>query len=1413
MATTNTTIKFTGQFDSSGITKGLQEIKKQMSNSHIGDELKKQLETALSKVEANIPALEKMAGKGEYNSKELEAFQKVVLQVSKDMQALDKLAAEADFTKAFSEADTNKLKNFEKQLGEIENKIKQTKNEIVKNFSDKEGIKDKSLNNVIEQLISVPPNEIENKLNEIVKEAEDQAENARENFQNILTNSKKIKTGAELVDFLFGKNSGIDIKHGETTRLKDSFNLLREAILSFDEDTPVEDVKAHIQALIDLTNDEAFQNPEGKQSIFSNFLPPEVIERLKQFQNDIPGLKALLGEEGLKTIADGEAEKLKLTQEQSAFLKQRLEELVATQQLTKEQSIAVAQALSGMNDKISEGSEQIKKEKAQADALSATFGSLANRITNSISALTVFNKSIQIVHKAIASVKELDAAFTQIAIVSEQSNESAWKMFDSFNKLAKQYSITTKDLTEGAKLFYQQGLNAADTMKMVEASTVSAALGEVTMTEAANTLTAAIQGYNESAAVAMEYTDKIAMVGAVSAADFNELSTAMEKTASSAYTAGIDFDHLLGYLGKMIEVTREAPANLGTAMKTIIARFEDMKKDPDALIDGASANKVETALATIGIALRDAAGEFRPLQDVFDELGMKWNTLTRNQQAYIATVAAGSRQQSRFLALMNNYDRTLNLVAESQNSAGAAAEQYAVYQDSAAAATARLTAAWEEFYTKIVNSEQIIWVLDRLKDLVEVMTKVGPVVSTIGASIGALGLQTLIKGVLPKITTGIAEAAAAGKIASLSLGGLAKGGIALAASFGKLILILGAIALAITAAVAVWKHFDKVLHPVRESAKRTADEIKKLNEKLNEVGKKTDSLEKLLNKYDELNKKTYRTKEEQEELNNTINEINDISDNAVISIDKMGNAHLRNREAVQKEYEITKEYNDWLKKEQTRKKLDFLTSTPKSELTEENLNNAGLPELANLIGGSSVFKENEKELEKINKILENIDFSMGPEQFLGSFSNLEIDTYGRQAAKKYNEIHGTNLDEATIATTYIEEFNNIFNQIVKESLENRAAFLKEVLLDEGQYQNELSNQLTNVAADYAKEWGGENGELLSNFIKNGNLMIESYEDLILFRDNFKELKALDPEKLKKLEKGEISLQQLIDSLNKSEEFLIQQLGKKVEEDAKEVIENNKKRSNQLKELKEINGDFYNLLFSSGRSNYITKGGLSDDDFARIQDIAKDNLFNNEERITIWDLLIEDDKDEINKKMDEFADALSNGLDDEADELKGQIIQLVGDKDLAEKLIYSFLTNSQDVISEYLSRSKKNFSTASSILKKDSTEALSDEEYSFLQAQNIGADRYIEINENGEKYLTVLGKIVSMEKARVGYGKSISEQILENERIINKIEKENKSGIEPSQQKQINNLRQQNIILGKQLDKIKEMAVADMFSTV
>jgi hypothetical protein len=60
-------------------------------------------------------------------------------------------------------------------------------------------------------------------------------------------------------------------------------------------------------------------------------------------------------------------------------------------------------------------------------------------------------------------------------------------------------------------------------------------------------------------------------------------------------------------------------------------------------------------------------------------LSAKWDTLDRNTQRYIATIAAGSRQQSRFIAMMEDYDRTMELVETAQDSAGRSSEQFAKY--------------------------------------------------------------------------------------------------------------------------------------------------------------------------------------------------------------------------------------------------------------------------------------------------------------------------------------------------------------------------------------------------------------------------------------------------------------------------------------------------------------------------------------------------------------------------------------------------------------------------------------------------------------------------------------------------------------------------------------------------------------
>jgi TP901 family phage tail tape measure protein len=85
----------------------------------------------------------------------------------------------------------------------------------------------------------------------------------------------------------------------------------------------------------------------------------------------------------------------------------------------------------------------------------------------------------------------------------------------------------------------------------------------------------------------------------------------MSKTASIASSAGMSFETTAAFLTNMIETTQEAPENIGTAMKTIIARFTELKENvsaADSEFDDLDYNKVDKALKSVGIQLKDANG-------------------------------------------------------------------------------------------------------------------------------------------------------------------------------------------------------------------------------------------------------------------------------------------------------------------------------------------------------------------------------------------------------------------------------------------------------------------------------------------------------------------------------------------------------------------------------------------------------------------------------------------------------------------------------------------------------------------------------------------------------------------------------------------------------------------------------------
>ena len=211
----------------------------------------------------------------------------------------------------------------------------------------------------------------------------------------------------------------------------------------------------------------------------------------------------------------------------------------------------------------------------------------------------------------------------------------------------------------------------------------------------------------------------------------------------------------------------EAPETAGTALKTILARFGEVKK----LIDTGKStgmtdegeeidvNKIDTALKTVGVRLTDTNGQMRALDKVIIELAEKWNSLDSMTQRYLATMSAGSRQQSRFLALMSNSERLTELLGEAYNSAGAGEKQYEKTLDSLESKLNNLHTAWTQFTTSILNSELIkggIDLLTKLLNTVNALTDAfGPLSGTIKLTATGLGLWKVNTALLPKVTNSI----------------------------------------------------------------------------------------------------------------------------------------------------------------------------------------------------------------------------------------------------------------------------------------------------------------------------------------------------------------------------------------------------------------------------------------------------------------------------------------------------------------------------------------------------------------------------------------------------------------------------------------------------------------------------------
>lgn len=243
------------------------------------------------------------------------------------------------------------------------------------------------------------------------------------------------------------------------------------------------------------------------------------------------------------------------------------------------------------------------------------------------------------------------------------------------------------------------------------------------------------------------FADKITALGAATASSSAEIANGLQQFAAIGNTVGLSYDYAATALATVVAQTRQSETVVGNAFRTIFSRLQGLKLG-ETLEDGTDLNKYSKALASVGVSIKDATGNLRSMDDILDDLGTKWQTLSKDQRTALAQTVGGTRQYTQLIALMDHWDKFKENLEITQNSEGSLQKQADIYAESWEAARKRVQAAWQAIYKDLIDDKFLISLNN---DLATVLKGVDKLIDSMGGLKGVLsGIGILVTQIFQK---------------------------------------------------------------------------------------------------------------------------------------------------------------------------------------------------------------------------------------------------------------------------------------------------------------------------------------------------------------------------------------------------------------------------------------------------------------------------------------------------------------------------------------------------------------------------------------------------------------------------------------------------------------------------------------
>ena len=479
--------------------------------------------------------------------------------------------------------------------------------------------------------------------------------------------------------------------------------------------------------------------------------------------------------------------------------------------------------------------------------------------------------------------------------------------------------------------------NETQLLAITRTATLMSNVSDLSAEEATSSLVGTMNAFNIEAEESIRIVDSLNEVDNNYAISTKQLATGLQKSASTAKTFGVTMEETVGHITAIGAVTMESGNIIGNSLKTIYSRITTLGKSEEVL------NSIGVDLKTIG---KNGEEDVRPVNDILGDLALRWTDLSDSQRQNIAVQVAGRYQLSRFLALMNNYDMSLQATETAVFSQGSAMRENAEYMKSFEARINQLKNGWVELSSAVgdaVLSSAMMEIIRLLTTLAQgavvFVQKFGALPAVLGV-IGAIALKMgVFRKVVDSITTGmtgmqvafVSSATGATRFGTAS----ARSSAVASAGFGMLrtraITTMATVKASMSGALLAVRTFSvgfqsilastgiglifvaigiaiEKLMKIYNAKKQKEEEMIKLNKKLvDSYRTHRDGMDSLVKKYEELDGKKSRSADEEREYLKIQKQLAEQLPTTVAYIDSNGKAHLKSSDNIKREVDAVKE--------------------------------------------------------------------------------------------------------------------------------------------------------------------------------------------------------------------------------------------------------------------------------------------------------------------------------------------------------------------------------------------------------------------------------------------------------------------------------------------------------------------------